>query len=525
MDEEGGVVAPHLSGVAMEKPIKMPNSTFAAVASEEHRPVPMEHEWHASFGTVAPPAGAQAEVDLGELVGIKRSQSVTAAHGMARRSTHNRTPFQLRGFSRALSAMTNAEAEQNGLKSTLHSGPQGAHLIQRNCNEEVLAIMDADASNSACADCSAPLGTDAWAAVNHGIFICIRCCGVHRSLGTHISQCRSLDLDDWTAEHVSWMLGGNKASKAMLEAHIPRGYIPPSSRDPGSLCADWIQAKYMRKAFVRPLEQEPTLESYSLAAGKVQLMSHGRGRPAQARIVEGVVLVETSGWSPSNFMVALDTMAECGQRRDFAQAGPQDRPRDSKGVQVCSERGASLLELEVRTSAEVVAWLKALRGGAALGSRSAIRAGWLTTAVGRMRRKQKRWFVLHPSGLYFFKTEGVGSQLPQAAAIGSDWKGVLYKGAVQGLDWGDSKKDFWLSLRTSDGRETHLSTPEESCRGEWLKVLFDWVGWECRAPPGTSPPSTAEASKAAASAAPAKLLAPAPPAAAMWRSPSPSETE
>ncbi|KAH7840107.1 hypothetical protein Vadar_012734 [Vaccinium darrowii] len=40
--------------------------------------------------------------------------------------------------------------------------------------------------NHVCADCCAP--DPKWASVNIGVFICLKCCGVHRSLGTHISK-------------------------------------------------------------------------------------------------------------------------------------------------------------------------------------------------------------------------------------------------------------------------------------------------------------------------------------------------
>jgi len=75
---------------------------------------------------------------------------------------------------------------------------------------------DIDQENNHCFDCQSP--HPQWASANNAVFLCIRCAGIHRGFGTHISFVRSLSMDTWKQAQVMKMkLGGNKRFKAFLE--------------------------------------------------------------------------------------------------------------------------------------------------------------------------------------------------------------------------------------------------------------------------------------------------------------------
>jgi len=113
--------------------------------------------------------------------------------------------------------------------------------------------------NKACADCKR--NDPRWASWNIGVFLCIRCSGIHRGMGTHISKVKSVDLDVWTPEQMeSIQKWGNRRANLYWEAHLKPGHMPPEHK-----MESFIRSKYESRRWA--MEGSPPADPSALELG------------------------------------------------------------------------------------------------------------------------------------------------------------------------------------------------------------------------------------------------------------------
>ncbi|XP_061766952.1 stromal membrane-associated protein 1 isoform X1 [Nerophis ophidion] len=112
-------------------------------------------------------------------------------------------------------------------------------------HQAILSKLLREDDNKYCADCEAK--GPRWASWNLGVFMCIRCAGIHRNLGVHISRVKSVNLDQWTSEQIQSVVDmGNHRAKQLYEAHLPEKFSRPQTDQAVEV---FIRDKYERKKY------------------------------------------------------------------------------------------------------------------------------------------------------------------------------------------------------------------------------------------------------------------------------------
>ncbi|KAG9397124.1 Arf GTPase activating protein [Carpediemonas membranifera] len=118
--------------------------------------------------------------------------------------------------------------------------------------QKKVKALTANGANKFCCDCGAK--APGWASLNLGVFFCINCSAIHRKMGAHISQCRSVTLDEWTTDGYNRMMFmGNERARPIWEGKLPDNFARPT--DAGR--EQFIRDKYeRRKYFVAPTDAD-----------------------------------------------------------------------------------------------------------------------------------------------------------------------------------------------------------------------------------------------------------------------------
>lgn len=124
------------------------------------------------------------------------------------------------------------------------------------------ALQKSDPMNRKCVDCSRIVG---FVDLKFGSFICTRCAGLHRELGTDYCVVRSISLDNIQQEHLKIFeqTSGNRGVNEEYEANTDRKltFIKPHADSSDVVAREFIRHKYKLRTFYKQKEKKESTES------------------------------------------------------------------------------------------------------------------------------------------------------------------------------------------------------------------------------------------------------------------------
>lgn len=148
-------------------------------------------------------------------------------------------------------------------------------LITDKCQSLIEVLLKED-DNKYCVDCDAK--GPRWASWNLGVFLCIRCAGIHRNLGVHISKVKSVNLDAWTPDHVAYVQRmGNSRARAIYEANLPDDFRRPQT---DTALESFIRAKYEHKKYIAQdyVDPGPPLPAFNIEEEIKKIKEQKKGK-------------------------------------------------------------------------------------------------------------------------------------------------------------------------------------------------------------------------------------------------------
>ncbi|XP_019958387.2 arf-GAP with dual PH domain-containing protein 2 isoform X2 [Paralichthys olivaceus] len=356
-------------------------------------------------------------------------------------------------------------------------------MANREWNKKILLELLKLPDNSMCADCGE--SDPDWASYKLGVFVCLNCSGVHRSLS---SQVKSIKLDFWEDELVKFMKSnGNASAQALYEKAVPSYYYRPRANDSVVLREQWIRAKYERLEFTGEMKYPPI--SYTTGFYEGWLWKKGK---------------ENTQFLKRKFVLSEREFTLTYYNKENESKGPKavisikdlnatfqpEKIGHPHGLQLTYQDADHIRNLYVyhESPEEIVAWYNAIRAARYAYLKTAYPTGSDEELIPKITRKylkegymektgplqkesfKKRWFILDSENrkLFYFRGQLDAEELG-VIFIGTESKGYSVRECVPKHARGNKWK--WGVMVETPERQFVFMCEQEMEQSEWLDAL------------------------------------------------------